>query len=69
MSRLKGIMANRTTLIISHRISTVKGADLIIVLKDGEIVESGIHEDLIAYNGIYAGIHEKQLLQEELEGL
>ena len=59
LSRLKGVMANRTTLIISHRISTVKGADLIIVLKDGEIVERGTHEDLIAHRGIYAGIHEK----------
>ena len=69
LARLKGIMANRTTLIISHRISTVKAADLIVVLKDGEIVERGTHEQLITHNGIYAGIHERQLLQEELEGL
>ena len=68
LTRLKGVMANRTTLIISHRISTVKSADLIIVLKDGEIVERGTHEELIEHNGIYAGIHERQLLQEELEG-
>ncbi len=69
LARLKRVMTNRTTLIISHRISTVKAADLIIVLKDGEIVERGTHEDLIVHNGIYAGIYERQLLQEELEGL
>ena len=69
LARLRGVMANRTTLIISHRISTVKAADLIVVLKDGEIVEDGTHEKLLSRNGIYAGIHERQLLQEELEGL
>ena len=69
LERLRGVMANRTTLIISHRISTVKAADLIVVLKDGEIVERGTHENLLARSGIYAGIHERQLLQEELEGL
>ncbi|MDE0297255.1 MAG: ABC transporter ATP-binding protein [Candidatus Poribacteria bacterium] len=69
LARLRGVMANRTTLIISHRISTVKAADLIVVLKDGEIVERGTHEKLIKHNGIYAGMHERQLLQEELEEL
>ena len=62
-------MADRTTIIISHRVSTVKSADLIVVLKDGEIAERGTHEELLAHNGIYANIHEKQLLQEELEKL
>jgi len=69
LERLRGVVANRTTLIISHRISTVKAADLIVVLKDGEIVERGTHENLLARSGIYAEIHERQLLQEELEGL
>ncbi|MBI1924745.1 ABC transporter ATP-binding protein, partial [Candidatus Poribacteria bacterium] len=67
LTRLKDIMEERTTILISHRISTVKSADVIVVLKDGEIVERGTHEELLTLNGIYAGIHEKQLLQEELE--
>ena len=67
LSRLDEIMKDRTTILISHRISTVKNADHIIVLNDGNIVETGTHEQLIAHNGIYAGIHETQLLQEELE--
>ena len=66
LNRLKDIMAERTTIIISHRISTVKSADVIVVLKDGKIVERGTHEDLLELNGVYAGIYEKQLLQEEL---
>ena len=67
LSRLDEIMKNRTTILISHRISTVKNADHIIVLNDGSIAETGTHEQLIAHNGIYAGIYETQLLQEELE--
>lgn len=67
LRRLDEIMKNRTTILISHRISTVKNADHIIVLNDGSIVETGTHEQLIAHNGIYAGIYETQLLQEELE--
>ena len=69
LTHLKSIMADRTTILISHRISTVKSANLIVVLKDGEIVERGTHEELLVQNGIYANIHEKQLLQEELEEL
>ena len=69
LNRLKDVMAERTTIIISHRISTVKSADLIVVMKDGEIVERGTHEILLERNGVYAGIYEKQLLQEELDSL
>ncbi len=69
LSRLAEMMKNRTTLLISHRISTVKNADQIIVLNEGSIVETGTHEQLLAQNGIYAGIYDRQLLQEELEEL
>ena len=69
LNRLKDVMAERTTIIISHRISTVKSADLIVVMKDGEIVERGTHEILLERNGVYAGFYEKQLLQEELNAL
>ena len=69
LNRLNDVMADRTTIIISHRISTVKSADFIVVMKDGEIVERGTHDTLLKRNGIYARIHEKQLLQEELDTL
>ena len=69
LSRLTEIMKDRTTILISHRISTVKGADHIVVLDEGSIVEAGTHEQLLEQNGIYAGIYETQLLQEELEKL
>ena len=67
LSRLDEIMKDRTTILISHRISTVKAADQIIVLNDGSIAETGTHEQLLEQNGIYAGIYETQLLQAELE--
>ncbi len=66
---LKEIMKQRTTILISHRVSTLKNADRIIVLKDGSIAESGTHEQLIQREGIYADIYFKQLLEEELEKL
>ena len=69
LSRLSEIMKDRTTILISHRISTVKDADHIVVLDEGSIVETGTHEQLLDQNGIYAGIYETQLLQEELEKL
>lgn len=66
---LKEVMNNRTTILISHRVSTLKNADRIIVLKDGSIAESGSHDSLISLNGIYADIYYKQLLEEELKEL
>jgi ATP-binding cassette subfamily B multidrug efflux pump len=66
LSRLQDVMRQRTSIIVSHRISTVRRADQIFVLKDGEIVERGRHDDLIQRGGLYAELHKKQLLEEEL---
>jgi ATP-binding cassette subfamily B multidrug efflux pump len=62
-------MKGRTSIIISHRISTVKEADQIIVLHEGAIKEQGTHDELVTLGGIYAELHRKQLLEEELEQL
>jgi len=69
LKRLRTVMRDRTSVIISHRISTVKDADRIIVLHDGAIAEEGSHEELVAQGGIYAELYRKQLLEEELEHL
>ncbi len=69
LRNLKDVLEQRTSIIISHRISTVKDADKIIVMREGQIVEEGTHESLINEKGIYADLHEKQLLMEELEEL
>jgi ATP-binding cassette, subfamily B, multidrug efflux pump len=66
LSRLAGVMRSRTTIIVSHRISTVRNADQILVLDDGAIVERGTHDQLVARNGLYAELYRKQLLEEEL---
>ncbi|HUI30803.1 MAG TPA: ABC transporter ATP-binding protein [Candidatus Acidoferrales bacterium] len=67
LSQLKQVMKERTSIIISHRISTVKDADVIIVLDDGAIAETGTHEELVLKNGIYADLYNRQLLEEELQ--
>ena len=67
--RLRRVMKGRTSIIISHRISTVKEADQIIVLHEGTIKEQGTHDELVTLGGIYAELHRKQLLEEELEQL
>lgn len=67
LNHLREVMQGRTTIFISHRVSTVRNADRIAVLHDGEIVEYGTHDELLALNGYYTDLHNKQLLEEELE--
>ncbi len=65
LNNLKGIMENRTSVIISHRVSSAKLADFIIMINDGEIIEQGTHSELTALNGAYRELYEKQLQTEE----
>jgi ATP-binding cassette, subfamily B, multidrug efflux pump len=67
LSRLRDVMKGRTTIIVSHRCSTVRDADQIVVIVDGRIAERGTHEELIGLGGYYADLYQKQLLEEELE--
>jgi ATP-binding cassette subfamily B protein len=66
LGRLSTVMRQRTSIIVSHRISTVRSADQILVLGAGRIVERGTHDQLVAAGGAYAALHRKQLLEEEL---
>lgn len=66
LAQLRGVMRERTSLIVSHRISTVRHADLICVLDQGRIIERGTHDELLARGGEYKDLYERQLLEEEL---
>ena len=66
LTRLEGLMRGRTSIVVSHRISTVRRADQILVLNEGRIVERGDHDELVAHGGLYAELYRKQLLEEEL---
>jgi ATP-binding cassette, subfamily B, multidrug efflux pump len=69
LKSLRGYMKDRTSIIISHRISTVKDADKIVILSKGKIAEQGTHDELVESGGIYADLYYKQLLEKELEEL
>ena len=69
LNGLAETMHDRTTILISHRVSTVRDADRIFVLEHGEIVEQGSHSDLVSRGGYYADLYQKQLLEEELEAI
>jgi ATP-binding cassette subfamily B protein len=67
LDQLREVMKGRTTIIVSHRCSTVRDADQIAVLVDGRIAELGTHQELLGIGGYYADLYQKQLLEEELE--
>ena len=67
LSRLRDVLRGRTAILISHRVSTIRDADLIVVLHDGAIVERGTHEELLERGSYYPELYQKQLLEEELE--
>jgi ATP-binding cassette subfamily B protein len=66
LEKLRVFMRNRTSIIVAHRVSTVRHADVIVVLQDGRIIEQGDHDTLVRRDGVYAELHRQQLLQEEL---
>ena len=66
---LEKFMRGRTTLLVSHRVSTVQRADQILYMRDGQIIERGTHEELLALRGAYYRVYQKQLLVREVEGM
>jgi ATP-binding cassette subfamily B multidrug efflux pump len=69
LTELASVMQGRTTILISHRVSTIRNADLIFVIEHGELVAEGSHAELLERGGYYADLYEKQLLEEELEAI
>ena len=67
LANLRRVLRGRTTIVVSHRISTVRAADLILVLDAGRVVERGSHDELTARGGLYAGLHRRQLIEQALE--
>jgi ATP-binding cassette subfamily B protein len=67
LERLSAVRAQRTAIVVSHRVSTVRDADQIVVLHEGEVAERGTHDELVRRGGFYADLYRKQLLEEELE--
>jgi ATP-binding cassette subfamily B protein len=67
LKNLRGVRKDRTTLVVSHRISTIRDADLICVMADGRIIERGTHDELLRLDGEYADLYERQLLEDELD--
>jgi len=69
LTALRAFMQRRTSVVIAHRISTVKDSDIILVMDQGRIIERGTHDELVETGGMYAEVHERQLLEEEIEKL
>jgi ATP-binding cassette, subfamily B, multidrug efflux pump len=67
LERLSDVMAQRTSIIVSHRVSTIRGASQIVVLHEGRVAERGTHDELLRRDGFYADLYRKQLLEEELK--
>ena len=67
LSSLRQVREGKTVLIVSHRVSSVKDADFVIVLEEGKIIEKGTHEELLAFEGYYSELYRRQALEEEIE--